>query len=56
MKKKAELAVVPPTRPAQTRGTSSDDVPAPPRAGRLQNAEPTLVPVPVKRNGRSRNP
>ena len=56
MKRKAELAVVPPTRPgrpAVRRPTSSPHQAEPVKS---QNAGPTLVPVPVKRNGRSRNP
>ena len=55
MKKKAELAVVPPVRPARPavrRPATSPHDPGP----AVQNSQRVLVPVPVKRNGRSRNP
>ena len=56
MKKKAELAVVPPTRPARPAVRRPATPPHDPGPSVDKNSQRVLVPVPVKRNGRSRNP
>ena len=55
MNKKAELAAVPPTRPVRRAVCRPTRSPHHPEPADLNKAEPTLVPVPVKRSGRSRN-